>query len=123
MNSITQVANQFKKSRQAVYVALKKKKFSCFNEEGEWKISLDDYISYLNSRYDRTFSKRNDGSLVFDKSQGFYSAKEAAHYLNLGLQKIYYYLRRGMIPSRRYKSAWLIHIDDLNNCKNLGMIA
>jgi len=123
MNSIIQIANKFKKSRQAVYAALKKRKFSSIKAEGEWKISTDDYITYLNSRYDRKFSKRNDGALLFDKTKGFYSAKEAALYLNLDLQRIYYFLRKGRIPSQRYKAAWVIHIDDLNNCKNLGMIA
>ncbi len=118
MMSITQIANHFGRTRQGVYVALRSGRFSAKKEFGaRWKISLADYEEYHKNRYSRKEARKSDGTLVFDKSKGIYSVIDAAEFLNKSVNWVYYRLRTHMLPSKRYKSAWLIHIDDLKKFK------
>lgn len=114
MMSITEIADLFLLTRQAVYIPLRKGKFPAKKHCGtRWKINFEDYKKYHQNRYSRKIAKKEDGSLVFDKDKGIYSVNEAADYLNRDVQWVYYRLRTGRIPAKRYRASWLIHIDEL----------
>src|SRR6185436_5549083 len=110
MMSITEIANLFCLSRQAVYVALKQGKFPATKKFGtRWTIDFEDYRKYHHQRYDRKFCKKEDGTLIFDKEKGIYSIHEAAKLLKRPAQHVYYYTRVGKIPASKYRAAWLLH--------------
>lgn len=92
----------------------KKKKFA---HTALWLINRSDFENYRKSRYDRALREIN-GKLIFDKKKGLYSAKEAAEMVGCNVQRIYYHLRVGLIPSKRVGAAWVVHIDDIKDYKS-----
>ena len=54
-----------------------------------------------------------DGELLFDNRKGYYSVNQAAKFLNVPAQKIYYATRVGLLKASRKGAAWVIHIDEL----------
>jgi excisionase family DNA binding protein len=110
--SITEAARINNVTRQAVYVAIKQKKLKARKDGTRWLIHLDDLEEYRLNKYSRTKSIY-EGELLFDNRKGFYSVNQAARYLNVPAQKIYYATRVGLLKSHRKGSAWVIHVDDL----------
>lgn len=110
--SITEAARINNVTRQAIYVAIKQKKLKATKDSTRWTIHLDDLEEYRNHKYSRTKSIY-DGELLFDNRKGYYSVNQAAKYLNVPAQKIYYATRVGLLKAIRKGAAWVIHIDDI----------
>jgi excisionase family DNA binding protein len=110
--SITEAARINNVTRQAIYVAIKQKKLKATKDSTRWTIHLDDLEEYRANKYSRTKSIY-DGELLFDNRKGFYSVNQAARYLNIPAQKVYYATRVGLLKAHRKGAAWVIHIDDL----------
>ena len=110
--SITEAARINNVTRQAIYVAIKQKKLKASKDATRWTIHLDDLEEYRKNKYSRTKSMY-DGALLFDHNKGFYSVGQAAKFLNVPAQKIYYATRVGLLKAHRKGAAWVIHIDDL----------
>ena len=110
--SITEAARINNVTRQAIYVAIKQKKLKASKDATRWTIHLDDLEEYRNNKYSRTKSMF-DGELLFDHKKGFYSINQAAKWLKVPAQKIYYATRVGLLKAHRKGAAWVIHIDDL----------
>jgi len=110
--SITEAARINNVTRQAIYVAIKQKKLKATKDSTRWTIHLDDLEEYRANKYSRTKSIF-DGELLFDNRKGFYSVNQAARYLNVPAQKVYYATRVGLLKAHRKGAAWVIHIDDL----------
>ncbi|MDE3055184.1 MAG: helix-turn-helix domain-containing protein [Verrucomicrobiota bacterium] len=110
--SITEAARINNVTRQAIYVAIKQKKLKAMKDATRWTIHLDDLDEYRKNKYSRTKSIYQ-GELLFDKDKGFYSVGQAAEYLNVPAQKVYYATRVGQLKAHRKGAAWVIHVDDL----------
>ncbi len=110
--SITEAARINNVTRQAIYVAIKQKKLKASKDATRWTIHLDDLEEYRRNKYSRMKSMF-DGELLFDHGKGFYSVGQAAKFLNVPAQKIYYATRVGLLKAHRKGAAWVIHIDDL----------
>lgn len=95
---------------QAVFIAMKKGKLVCNRNHGRWKLSLTSVNAYPNIRYNASYKKIN-GKLVYDRSKGLYSVTQLADILNVPPQKIYYLIRRNVIPSQRIGKAYIIKCD------------
>ena len=111
--SITEAARINNVTRQAIYVAIKQKKLKATKDSTRWTIHLDDLEEYRTNKYSRTKSIF-DGELLFDNRKGYYSVGQAAKYLNVPAQKIYYATRVGLLKATRKGAAWVIHLDELN---------
>lgn len=110
--SITEAARINNVTRQAIYVAIKQKKLKATKDSTRWTIHLDDLEEYRSNKYSRTKSMF-DGELLFDNRKGYYSVNQAAKFLNVPAQKIYYATRVGLLKATRKGAAWVIHIDEL----------
>ncbi len=110
--SITEAARINNVTRQAIYVAIKQKKLKATKDLTRWTIHLDDLEEYRMNKYSRTKSMF-DGELLFDNRKGFYSVSQAAQFLNVPAQKVYYATRVGLLKAHRKGAAWVIHIEDL----------
>jgi len=110
--SITEAARINNVTRQAIYVAIKQKKLKATKDSTRWMIHLDDLDEYRRNKYSRTKSMYA-GELLFDNRKGFYSVGQAAKFLNVPSQKIYYATRVGLLKASRKGAAWVIHIDDI----------
>jgi len=110
--SITEAARINNVTRQAIYVAIKQKKLKATKDSTRWTIHLDDLEEYRKNKYSRTKSMFN-GELLFDNGKGFYSVNQAARFLNVPAQKIYYATRVGLLKASRKGAAWVIYVDDL----------
>lgn len=100
-------------TRQAIYVAIKQKKLRAYKNPTRWIIDIDDLNQYRKLKYSRTKSMHN-GELIFDNKKGFFSIQQASKMLNVPYQKIYYATRIGLLKASRKGSAWVVHVDDLN---------
>jgi excisionase family DNA binding protein len=110
--SITEAARINNVTRQAIYVAIKQKKLKATKDATRWTIHLDDLEEYRRNKYSRTKSMFN-GELLFDNGKGYYSVNQAAKFLGVPPQKIYYATRVGLLKASRKGAAWVIHIDDI----------
>ena len=110
--SITEAARINNVTRQAIYVAIKQKKLKATKDLTRWTIHLDDLEEYRMNKYSRTKSMF-DGELLFDNRKGFYSVSQAAQFLNVPAQKVYYATRVGLLKAHRKGAAWVIHSDDI----------
>jgi excisionase family DNA binding protein len=110
--SITEAARINNVTRQAIYVAIKQKKLKASKDSTRWTIHLDDLEEYRKNKYSRTKSMY-DGELLFDRQKGYYSVSQAADFLKVPAQKIYYATRVGLLKAHRKGAAWVIHVDDI----------
>ena len=110
--SITEAARINNVTRQAIYVAIKQKKLKAAKDSTRWTIHLDDLEEYRKNKYSRTKSMY-EGELLFNQDKGFYSVNQAAKFLGVPAQKIYYATRVGLLKAHRKGAAWVIHIDDI----------
>jgi len=110
--SITEAAQINKVTRQAIYVAIKQKKLKASKDATRWTIHLNDLDEYRKNKYSRTKSTFA-GELLFDNCKGYYSINQAAQFLKVPAQKIYYATRVGLLKAHRKGAAWVIHIDDI----------
>src|SRR5476649_600054 len=110
--SITEAARINNVTRQAIYVAIKQKKLKATKDSTRWTIHLDDLEEYRTNKYSRTKSIF-DGELLFDNRKGYYSVGQAAKYLNVPAQKIYYATRVGLLKATRKGAAWVIHTNEI----------
>lgn len=110
--SITEAARINNVTRQAIYVAIKQNKLKATKDATRWTIHLDDLEEYRRNKYSRTKSMY-EGELLFDNRKGFYSVNQAAKYLNVPAQKIYYATRVGLLKASRKGAAWVINIEDI----------
>lgn len=110
--SITEAAELNNVSRQAIYIAIKLNKLKAQKESTRWTINLEDLEEYRLHKYSRAKSTFK-GELIFDHHKGYYSVNQVARMLNVPAQKIYYATRIGKLKAHRKGSAWVIHIEDI----------
>lgn len=101
-------------TRQAVYLAIKKKKLKA-DKIGSWyyQIKESDLKEYRINKFNRDNSTF-EGKPLYDVSKGEYSLKKAAEYLGMDYTHLYCHMRAGRIPTQRRGSAWIFQQKDLD---------
>ncbi len=110
--TISEAAELYDVTRQAIYVAIKLKKLKAKKDTSRWTIQLSDLEAYRQERYSRMKSTY-EGEPLYDNEKGFFSIHQTAKILNVPAQKIYYATRTGMLRGSRKRAAWVIHADDI----------
>lgn len=111
--TINEIAEYAHVTRQAVYMALHKGLCKGIKHEGCWMITREAYDDYRANRHNRDLRKRH-GKALFDIEKGYFSVRQVATILSTSLgrpysmQRLYYLLRRGVLPSKRSGAAWII---------------
>jgi hypothetical protein len=114
---ITGAALYMRVSRQAIYWAIRNNKLKAKLLDGKWAIIITDIEEYMNRRYNRHYSIQN-GELLFDPNKGELSVKQAAGLLEISIQRLYYYLNKGMIPGLRKNKAWVVMDNEVEKFKS-----
>lgn len=112
--TVSQAAKNHEVTRQAIFFAIKMKRLNATKENDTWLIAESDLKEYFDNKYCRSKS-RKEGTLIFDKSKGFYSIVEAANFLGKNTNHIYYLVRVGKLKSHRQGSAIVIQDIELHN--------
>jgi len=116
-----EAAKMIRTNRQAIYFAIRKGRLKAKQEGASWKIALTDLQDYIKYRYSRekstyrTKTGTGYGELVYDKDKGLYSPRQVSRMMNIPIMKIYYWLRCGYIPHKKYGSMYILNINDLEN--------
>lgn len=119
--SITEAARMHGVSRQAIHVAIDKKRLKATKDpkSGRLKIAVADLEEYHRTKYSRKFSMR-DGKLLFDMEKGLYSVAQAAELIGVNPWDIYYSIRKGKLKPSRNGAAYVLHIDDIKAYQKKG---
>jgi len=118
--TITQTARSVNITRQGVYVAIKSGRLKASkNESGQWFINPKDLSRYLQDKYSRLLSKKNDGSPLYDPEKGEYSVGQISEMSGCDRQRVYYLIRTKQLKSTRNNSSHIVHIDDASDMPRL----
>lgn len=110
--TILEVAKIYGIKKCSVYYAIKTKKISVIKEKGRLYVSNAEMMAYKLRRYSRSES-RFEGELAFDKSKGEYSLPEAAKFLGVPRNVLYYQCKIKAIPFIRKNKAYVFQIEAL----------
>ena len=94
-------------SRQALFIALKNNRLKGTKINGRWHIQENDMVEYLQTKYDRKFSKIN-GRNIFDPELGTISVIQAAKMLGHDRAHIYHAIRKGKLSHKRTRSSYVL---------------
>ncbi len=101
-------------TRQAVYIAVKSKKLKAYQlPNGRWNMHRDSLIEYDRGKYKRENCLDREGNLLFDHQKGFYSPRQIAEKLNLRTQNVYFFIRMGYVPVKRFGAAYILQEADM----------
>lgn len=114
--TITELAKSKNLSRQAIYLAIKKKNLPALKDGLTWLISTDEFKKYQSLKWNRSKSTYK-GKLLFDNEKGTYSLRQVAKMLGVHEQKLYYATRMKYLKASRKGKAWIIDIKDLEEYK------
>lgn len=110
--TISETSKMCNVSRQAVYIAIKKKRLKAQLISRVWIIAKEDIEIYRASRYNRENSKIN-GEPVFDIVNGYLSVNHISKLFGLSTQHIYYLLRTGQLHAAKKGSAWVVKFEEV----------
>jgi len=116
-NSLSQAARYCHVKRQAIYLAIKKKKLNATKINGRWLIILRDLEEYRKNKYNRDLRKVN-GEMVYNLEKGHYSVTQVAKVISdqMGIkysrQRIYFLIRSGQLKAFRKGTAWIVEKED-----------
>ena len=115
--SLKEAASYAHVTRQAIYIAIRKKRLIAVKPKGQWVVSKSDLDDYRLSKYNRDLKKDEDG-YIFDIEKGYFSVPQVCKVISASIgrpypiQHIYYLLRRGKLKALRRGVSWVIHRDD-----------
>lgn len=110
--SMRQAAILSKCTVSAISALIKKKRLKAERIGDRWWIQKEDLFDFWRTKYSRSHSTF-EGSLLFDKKKGEYSASEAAKEVRINVQRMYYYLREEKLAYKKRGGAYVIHIQDI----------
>jgi excisionase family DNA binding protein len=102
--SIKDVARLMGVTKQAIYVALSKKKLKAQKIGRDYRIYPKDLKEYEQTKYRRQYA---------DKREDEISIAKASEILNVTVQVLYYAAKIGKIKFRRSGRSWFLDIDSL----------
>ncbi len=115
--SLKEAAEYSHVTRQAVYLALKKKALKAEKKGRRWCITRENLDAYRANKYNRDERVLN-GQPVFDMSKGEFSVHQVCKVISSTLgrpfprQHLYYLLRTGQLKAFRKGAAWIIEKQD-----------
>ena len=115
--SLNECAEYGKVTRQAIYVAIRKKQLVATMKDNRWHILRADYDNYRANKYNRD-KRIFENEPVYDLEKGHFSVHQVVRVFSetLGraysLQHIYYLLRTGQIKGFKKGSSWVILKED-----------
>lgn len=112
--SVNQACIRYGVSRQAIFLCIHNKRLKAKKVNGKWLFTVQAWNDYTNSKYHRKFSIR-DGKKIYDADEGRLSPSMVAEHFGLDKQKLYYLLRKGIIPHKRLGAAYIISRQDVWN--------
>lgn len=107
--TITETAKKYKRTRQLVWLLIRKGRLLAQRIDNVFYIKEDDYKRYVATKYKRF-------SPVF-LEPGNHSVKDCSEMLKCSIQCIYHHLRSNNLKSKRNGCSWIIHIDDIEKFK------
>lgn len=105
-------------SKQNLYVAIKKGRIKAWKKEGSNRLELhrDDLERYLKNKFKRSDS-RFEGKLRWDKKKGEFSVGQAAEFLGVPANMLYYFLRTGQMAYTKKGCSYVLDLDELLRVK------
>ena len=98
-------------SKQAIIIAVQKRKIEGVKISGHWLLDRDSVRNYPNIRYNALYRSR-DGYKIYSPIEGRYSVRMLSKYLGIKEQAIYYQIKCGRIPFTRIGASIVIHCVD-----------
>ncbi len=114
--TIAEVSKFYGLQRGSIYQAIKTKRLAAKKENGRVYISREALAAYRLNRYSRAGSWFGE-ELAFDKNKGEYSLPEAAKFLEVSKNFLYYSCGRNSIPYTRKNVAYVFKLEDLKDLK------
>ena len=111
--SLRDASEYAKVTRQAIYVAIKKKKLTAVKRRGRWCIFKKDLHSYQLNKHNRHL-RVVDGERIYDPEKGLFSIPEVCMMISTkmkqpySIQHLYYLVRSGQLKAFKRGSAWVI---------------
>ena len=115
--TLQKAANYAHVTRQAIYVALRKKELKGHKVNDRWRISKNQMDEYRLNKYN-VDKRKVEGEPIFSLEHGYYSVLHVAKTLSSMLghpynaQHVYYLIRRGEIDAQRKGGCWVITRED-----------
>jgi len=106
-----------KVTKQALYVALKKRGLKAIMKNGRYYLTKNSIDDYRINKYNRDLRKV-DGEYIFDLTKGHFSIQQVCKVFSSSLgcpysfQHLYYLLRTGQLRGFRKGKAWVIPKDE-----------
>lgn len=127
--SLSEVARYTNVTRQAIYVAVKKKKLSAVKVSGRYRIFKKDVERYQLNKYNRDL-RMEDGELIFDTQKGFFSIRQVCQMISsemdrsYSVQHLYHLVRSGQLKAFKRGYAWVVRLEDVRQLalKELGYV-
>lgn len=116
--TLKEVADACHLSKQAVYVAMRKKKIPVVMIKRTWHMKRRDFDAYRENKYNRDEKLDDEGNPVFDVHKGTFSAMQVWKVISatlrrpFTLQRLYYLLRTGELKSSKNGCSWVIQKED-----------
>ena len=113
MLTLTEAADYAHVTRQAIYTALRKRGLKAQKVGNRWLLLKADIDDYRGNKYNRD-KRIINGQLVFDMEKGEFSVMQVLKVMSAALgypfriQRLYYLLRSGQLPSFKKGAAWII---------------
>jgi lipopolysaccharide export LptBFGC system permease protein LptF len=114
--SITKAAKLYHVTSQSISIVIRSKRLNAHKNGHRWFFTQNDWNKYQKSKYDRKYSFR-EGNPLYDTEK--ISPKILADEMNVKTQRIYYLLRKNMIPYKKNGGAYVINRNEINEFKSL----
>jgi len=114
MMKVKQVAEYREVHPQTIYMAIRRGRLKAKKREKHWFVDIHDVYEYEEMLYNRLNTVDEKGKRVFDAEKGLYSPVQLANELGVPPQRIYYLIRKRMIPFTRRGSAYVLNINGLD---------
>ncbi len=115
--SLTEAANRYHVTRQAIFLAIKKRNLKAHQEGRQWYIYERDIDEYRASKYNREKSKFN-GQYLYSREKHEMSPRQCAKLFGVEEQHIYYLVHVGKLEAEKRGYAIVIKYEDA--MKRLG---
>ncbi len=117
--SVNEACKYLSCTKSNVYNLVRNKKVIFSYRQGkcgnEIIIDFQSLEKYKEKRYSRDFSKGIDGNFLYDKKKGILNVSECAKELQIPPQRIYYLLRKKIIPFKKNNYSYILSLKDVKN--------
>lgn len=115
--TINEVAKMQNVKKQSVYIRIASKKLKATKNNGKWFIEKNDLQEYEKNKWTREDLTKNNEK-VFDIKKNRVSIRYLCQMLNIDPQRVYYLIRKGIIPHERSDSSYVFDLSKINVIKD-----